>query len=37
MTDSDAITLALGIMTNAALAGFIFGFVIWFFARPEKK
>lgn len=36
MTEADAITLSLAILQSAALSGVVFGFIIWFFARPER-
>jgi len=36
MTEADSIQLAIGIIESATLTGVIVGFVLWFFARPDK-
>lgn len=36
MNQSDALQLAIGIITNAALTGFVVGLVIWFFTDKRK-
>lgn len=37
MSEYDAIQLGWSVIASAILAGVIFGFIIWFFAKPDKK
>lgn len=37
MSQFDAIQLGFGILSSASLTGVVVGFVLWFFARPDKK